>query len=329
MKKKKKSTSTIKSKESYTIGIDLGGTKLAIGLVDEKGGIIETTKIPVEMNREGNPTKTQERIINLMADLCVDLKKRYPLEFKKFKGVGLASAGPLNVETGTLINPVNFPGWKTVKIQEKLSKALLKRGFKHPVFFQNDAVASALAEGWCGGAQKLKSYAVVTVGTGIGTGVIFQGRSVHTHGMGSEFGHLIVDYKDLQNDKNLHKHTVEGIASGTGLLKRAKAMGFQGSSVEELVHALQSGAKEYQPLFNDMKWALASICYNLSIGFNLEKILISGGLIKIKELYFDDMKQIYSDLVQQMNPAFKCKIEIAKTKNYAGVIGAAYLPYMK
>lgn len=325
---KKKSQKKMNIKESYSIGIDLGGTKLAIGLVDENGGLVEQTKVPVEMNREGNPLKTQERIINLMADLCVDLKKRYPQEFKKFKGVGLASAGPLNVQTGTLINPVNFPGWKIVKIQEKLFKALVKRNFKHPVFFQNDAVASALAEGWCGGAKNLKSYAVVTVGTGIGSGVIFQGRPVHTHGMGSEFGHLIIDYKDLQQDKNLHKHTVEGIASGTGLLKRAKVMGFQGSSVEELVLALKNDSKELQPLFTDMAWALAAICYNLSIGFNLEKILISGGLIKIKDLYFEDMKKIYNNLVEQMNPAFKCKIEIAKTQNHAGVIGAAYLPYM-
>lgn len=324
---KKKST----KKVQYTIGLDLGGTKLAGALVRSDGKIIDFTKVPVDMKREGSPAKTQKRVLNLMADICLDFRQRYPKEcsLAHFAGVGLASAGPLNAATGTLIHPVNFPGWKIVPIRDLLDKQLKSVGFKTNVHFQNDAIAAALAEGWCGGARGLLSYAVVTVGTGIGSGVIFQGQPCHTKGMGSEFGHTIADYKGLMNKpEQLSHHTVEGIASGTALLRRAKDMGFKGSSVEELVAAYEQGQHQYKILFQEMAWALAVLCYDLSIGFRLERILLSGGLIKIKKLYLEELKSNYKTLVRQFNPSFIAPIQIAKTKNQAGVLGAAWLPYL-
>lgn len=319
------------SKDTFTIGIDLGGTKLAGALIDKNGDILDYIKIPVEMRKDSSPLKTQKRIIGLMNDLSNDFKNRFPSECssKFFKGIGLASAGPLNVERGELINPVNYPGWKIVPIQKMLQTEITKSKFKTQVFFQNDAIASALAEGWIGGAKKMSTYAVVTVGTGIGTGVIFNSAPCQNRGMGSEFGHLLVDIKDL--DKNLtkrHFHTVEGIASGTGLQRRANEIGANIKSVEELVILYKNDKKKYQFLFDDMSFALASLCYNLSIGLNLEGIFISGGLIKVKELYFKDMKKTYNQLISDFNTHYKCPIEIAKSLNNAGVIGAGYLPYL-
>jgi glucokinase len=95
-----------------------------------------------------------------------------------------------------------------------------------------------------------------------------------------------------------------------------------------LVHAFKNGERKYQILFDEMAMALAILCFDLSIGFNLEGIFISGGLIKIKELYLDQLKKNYTLLLTQFNPKFKTKIQIAKTQNQAGVIGAGYLPYL-
>lgn len=315
-------------KTTYTIGFDLGGTKLAAALLNGKGEMIDFIKVPVDMKREGSALKTQKRVIGLMADIALDFKRRFPKETtgSHFLGIGLASAGPLNTEAGELIYPVNYPGWKIVPIRKMVEAEVNKRGFKTKVYFQHDATAAALAEGWVGGAQSMSSFAVVTVGTGIGSGVIFNGFPAQSKGMGSEHGHIVVDYKKMQENPNqLHHYTVEGIASGTGLLRRAKELGFEGNSVEELVNA--SDAK-FQPLYNDMAWALACLCYNLSIGYNLEKIFLSGGLIKIKSLYLNNLKLHYKNMIHQMNPAFECKIEIAKTKNHAGVLGGGYLPYL-
>jgi glucokinase len=315
-------------KKSFTIGLDLGGTKLAAALLDSDGKPIEFTKVPVDMKREGSPLKTQRRVIEMMADLVLDFKHRYPTETSSsvFKGIGLASAGPLNAEEGKLINPANYPGWKTVFIRDLTQKEIAKRGFKAHVFFQHDASAAALAEGWVGGAKKLSSYAVITVGTGIGTGVIFRGRPCQSFGMGSEYGHSIIDFQRLQKHPDrVRDCTVEGIASGTGLLQRAQALGFKGDSVEQLV---TEGEEKYLALYEDMAFALACLCHNLSIGYNLEKIFLSGGLIKIKHLFFPQLKSHYRNFVRQINPAFECPVEIAKTKNHAGVIGAGFLPYL-
>jgi glucokinase len=300
----------------YSIGFDLGGTKLASALLNQNGAIIEYSKIPTQMKRDPSAKATQKRIIELISDIALDFKARYPKECssKNFVGIGLASAGPMNIEKGVLLNPINFPGWGVVPIQKLVSSEINKRGFKTKIHFQNDAMAAAFSELWVGRAKKLKSFALITVGTGIGTGVIFNGKPCQSEGMGSEFGHILI--KDHL--------TVEQLASGTGLLRQAANLGFQGDSIEQLI--LENDRK-YDFLFEQMSESLAVLCYNLSIGFNLQGIFISGGLIKIKNLFFQQMQKKYQNLIMGFNPNYKCPIQIAKTKNKAGVIGAGYLPF--
>ena len=314
---------------SYTIGLDLGGTKLAAALVDSHGKILCFRKQSILELKSLPPLKSQHQVVKLMVELIKDIKSKNAPAFRNFKGVGLASAGPLNVEKGVLINPANFSGWKTVPIKNLLQQELKRNKLPAQVHFQNDAIAAALAEGWIGAGQGLKNFAVVTVGTGIGSGVIFDGKPLQFKGMGSEFGHIIAENSKIVDVSKLHLFTVEGIASGTAILRRAINLGFKGLSIEELVTEINSGSSQYLPLFDDAADALAGLCYNLSIGLNLESILFGGGLIKIRHFYFERLKRRYSELIQQMNPAFQCPIKIAKCLNKAGVIGAAHLPYMK
>ena len=314
----------------YSIGIDLGGTKLATALVNNNGKILEHGKFPLDLASSVSPSAGKKKVLALMKAACLDYKMRYPTETsaKNFAGIGLASAGPLNVAAGELIDPSNFPGWKKFKIVEELEKNLAESAWKPRTFFQNDAIAAAFAEKWIGAASDCRSFVVITVGTGIGTGVIFNGLPCQTAGMGSEWGHLLIDVKGRQQaGTSIVDHTVEGIASGTALLKRARALGFVGNSVEELVVAHKQHDK-YQILFDDMAWALASLCYSLSMGFHLDKILFSGGLIKIKELYWAQTRKYYGELINEKNPAFRAPIEVAKAGNLAGVLGAASLPFL-
>lgn len=312
----------------YTIGFDLGGTKLAAALVKEDGKIVSYTKVPVNMKGAGSPQKAQKMVVQLIADVARDFKNRFPTECSpsRLQGLGLASAGPMNVEKGILINPVNYPGWKTFPLLQKVKDKVRQSGLKSPVYFQNDAIAASLAESWVGGAKKMSSYAVVTIGTGIGTGVILNGQPCQTKGAGSEFGHLLIDFSSVQKKpQDLSHFTVEGTASGTALIRRAKEKGFKGNSVEELILLKDS---KYQTLFDDMAWALAVLCYNLSIGFHLDGIFLSGGLIKIQDRFYTKTLTHYKKLIRQFNPMFECPITIAKTKNQAGVLGAAFLPWL-
>ena len=171
----------------------------------------------------------------------------------------------------------------------------------------------------------MNSFAVVTVGTGIGSGVIFQGRPCQTKGAGSEFGHMLVDLTQLRDESDPQSFsTVEGFASGTGLIRRAQKLGFTGQSVEELI-ALKG--RKFDFLFEDMAWALSVLCYNLSVGFNLDGIFLSGGLIKIQNYFFKSMTTHYQKLIRGFNQSFECPIKIARARNQAGVLGAAYLPW--
>jgi glucokinase len=311
----------------YTIGLDLGGTKIAGALVNSRGQILDSLRFPLNLTQYKKSQASQAHVLDLMTQIVLDFKRRHPHACTQdnFLGIGLASAGPMNVEQGILINPVNFPGWKKVPLVENLKEKLREHQWRCPLYFQNDAVAAAWAENWIGGAQKLKSFAVITVGTGIGTGVILNGKPCQTLGAGSEFGHLILNLDQAKKQiKELPHSTVEGIASGTALIRRARNLGFRGTSVEEM---MASRSKSFSPLFEDMAWALAGLFYNLSIGFHLQKIFISGGLIKIQKAYLPDARKHYRSLVREFNPLFECPIELARTKNQAGVIGAAYLPW--
>lgn len=322
---------TVRPKKTYTVGLDLGGTKLAAALIDHKGQILSFQKESI-LELKADTKKGPDKIVHLMGEMVASFQSRFPDCFKKgvFRGVGLASAGPLNVDKGSLIYPVNFPGWKIVPIRDLLAKELKRRRIQGPLVFQNDAIAAARAEGWIGWAEGLSSYAVVTIGTGIGSGVIFRGLPVQTNGMGSEFGHLIAQNDRIHSPQDLKKFTIEGLASGTGILRRAREeMGFQGDSIEDLVHALEAGETQYRLLFEEAADTLAALCYNLSIGFGLEKILFSGGLIKVRRLYFDRLKARYNALVTEFNPGFKCGLAVAKCLNQAGVVGAGALPYLK
>lgn len=346
-KQRKLSTSTPRASsraaasQKYSVGIDLGGTKVLAALVDPDGNIVKQSRRPTvppwlaeqdpsKGSHVLSPTEIKKHIayvIFAMADAAVEVMS----DIKKDEciGVGLASAGPMNIEKGTLEYPSNFKGWKIVPIVELLEKELRVRGVRASVHFQNDAIASALGEGWIGRARSCHTYAVVTVGTGIGSGVIFNGKPAQSGGMGSEWGHVLVNIPGIAGDPDsFAERSVEGIASGTGLIRRARARGFKGNTTADLADAARSGNKVALDLFSDCSEALASLMYSLSLGFHPQKFVISGGMLKIRELYLPRAIKLYKELITRKNPNFKAPVEIAQLGTEAGVIGAAYLPYL-
>lgn len=307
-----------RTQAQFSIGLDLGGTKLAAALVRADGSILQQVRVPIELHKDSSPLKAQKRVLGLMGDLLEQIMTDHPKETRGpyFNGIGLASAGPLDVETGELIYPSNFPGWKRVPIRQLLQKEAASRGLKSQVFFQNDAIAASLAEGWVGHARGLRSFVVITVGTGIGTGVIFEGRPCQSRGMGSEFGHMIVEPGT----------TVEEVAAGPALIRKAHSLGMPIRDLHELVRDYPHRAPE---IFEPMADALSSLCYNLSIGFYLQGIYISGGVSALRSHFLSSLIHRYKQKMSRFNPAFACPIKFAKTGNDAGVVGAAALCFLK
>lgn len=346
-----KASRSKKDKAKFTIGIDLGGTKVAASLVDAEGRILSETRLPTvppwmkDQDPRSNPkplSPAQVRrhihyVIDAMADAVLESTTPLRSEHtkpsavsKQILGIGLASAGPMNLEKGTLDYPSNFRGWKVVPLVQLLKDALEKRGFKSEITFQNDAIAAALGEGWVGRAKGCKTYAMITVGTGIGTGVILNGRPAQSGGMGSEWGHMMVIAPGIDKSReSFNERSVEGLASGTGLIHRAKKRGFKGENAADLALAARKGNKLALELFGESAEALAALFYSLSLGFHPEKFVVAGGMIAIRDLFLPQAIEIYREMMKQKNPEFVSPIQVAELGNHAGVIGAARLPYLR
>jgi glucokinase len=326
----------------YTIGIDLGGTKVAAALIDRNGHLLYEVRKPTvpthlehldprrASSRPPSPAQVREHVryvIKAMTEAALEAAQDHENEIL---GIGLASAGPMNIEEGTLNNPANFKGWKRVPLVALLEESLAKQGLKKPVAFQNDAIAAALGEGWVGQAKGCSTYAMITLGTGIGTGVIFNGHPAQSSGMGSEWGHIIADAVGIGKEpQRFYERSVEGLASGTGLIKRAKALGFKGESAADLALAAEKGNRIAKEGFKGASEGLAALFFNLSLGFHPEKFVVTGGMLPIRQYFLPQAIALYRDLMKRQGPDFLAPVQIAKLGNLAGVIGAARLPHLE
>lgn len=327
------------TKRTFTVGIDLGGTKVAAALVDDRGRIVKESRratVPPWMANldprtlEKPDSKDVRRhidyVITAMAEATLECTEALPPK-TKLLGVGLASAGPMDIGKGTLVNPSNFRGWKKVPLVSLLREKLAASRLKTRIEFQNDAIAAAIGEGWTGVAKGKQTYAVITVGTGIGTGVIFNGKPAQSRGMGSEWGHALAFAPGMMKEPaTIREREVEGLASGTGLARRARAMGLSFESAAEIATAASAGDAKAKELFEGASEALAALFYTLSLGFHPEVFAVSGGMLAIREHFLPQAIELYRNVMTASGPDFLTPIRIAKLGTKAGVIGAARLP---
>ena len=182
-------------------GVDIGGTKSAVLLIDESGNLAERQEVPTTKGSNNwLPTVT------FIEETVINYTKR-----KKISGIGVSCGGPLNSKKGIILSPPNLPGWDQVPIVEILSGAT-----QIPVALENDANAGALAEWRFGAGKGFSNMIFLTFGTGLGAGLILDGRLyTGTNDLGGEAGHI-----RLAEDGPLGFHkrgSFEGFCSGTGL----------------------------------------------------------------------------------------------------------------
>lgn len=194
------------------LGIDVGGTKTALVLADAAGTRLGASRF------ETRPERGPEAWLAELLDHARRLAGEAPLE-----AVGVASAGPLDLESGAMAHPPNFPGWGIVPLARPLREAL-----GAPVALDNDANAAALAEARHGAGRGASGVLYVTISTGLGAGIVLNGRVWRGLGAGAgEIGHLLIDPRPeapLCGCGN--RGCLEAIASGTGIAKRmAEALG--------------------------------------------------------------------------------------------------------
>ncbi len=168
------------------VGIDLGGTSVKLGLVDDMGQTIAWDSIATQV--EDGPEVASERIGAAVRNLI----RSVDLDISAVAHVGLGTPGTLDLPKGVMINPMNFPGWGGFPIREEVEKHC---GL--PTAFVNDASAAAYGEFWVGSGQEFHSMILLTLGTGVGCGIVIGNLLVEgEHGFGTECGHIIIDYED-------------------------------------------------------------------------------------------------------------------------------------
>ncbi|MCC7085264.1 MAG: ROK family protein [Pirellulales bacterium] len=168
------------------VGVDLGGTNIKIGLVDDLGRTLSYSIVPTAVTDgpEAGAAKTGRLVRKMIEDAGV--------QASDVKRLGLGTPGLMDIPAGMLVNPFNLPGWDDFPIRDRVAH---HAGL--PVTFANDAAAAAYGEYWVGSGRGCKSMILLTLGTGLGGGIIVNEFSIDgEHSHGAECGHLIIDYRD-------------------------------------------------------------------------------------------------------------------------------------
>ena len=197
----------------FFAGIDVGGTNVKIGIVDDAGKIVADTKFPTKS--DASPDLAVEQAKQELTDLLT----ANGIGWDQVPAVGVGTPGPMDIKAGLILTPSNLPGWHNYPIKEKVGQAVGK-----PVTFANDANAAAFGEYWVGGGQGFPSMILLTLGTGVGGGIIIDDFSIDgEHSHGAEIGHLSIDTSDgaRRCSCGVNGH-LEAYASATALVARTQ-----------------------------------------------------------------------------------------------------------
>jgi glucokinase len=195
------------------VGIDVGGTSIKLGLLDNRGRTLAYHSIPTEQDRGA------EHAVVRMAKGVDQLIAKADAEKSAVARIGLATPGPMDIAAGMILQPGNLPGWWNFPIREAVAKAC-----DLPVRYANDANAAAFGEYWQGAGNHSKNMVLLTLGTGIGGGIVLDNHLVEgSHSCGAECGFIITDsHPDARIDTQNLAGTLESYCGSYGVVGRAK-----------------------------------------------------------------------------------------------------------
>ncbi len=314
----------------YYIGIDLGGTNIAAGIVDESWRIVVKDKVPTGAHRDA------EAIIDDMAALCKDLLRQADMTVDQIAYAGIAAPGSIDPENGVIVYSNNIP-FHNVAIREKLIEKL---GVK-TVLLENDANAAAYGEAIAGAAKGSKYSVMITLGTGVGGGIILDGKVYSGFNYaGAEIGHTVIQ-KDGQPCTCGRKGCFEAYASATALIRMTKEKmqscpdslmwklnpDLSKVSGKTAFSAMKQGDKAGAEVVETYIDYLACGLANTINIFQPNVLCIGGGVCNEKDYLLKPLlekieSETYGD---NSDPAKSTQIRIAELGNDAGIIGAAAL----
>jgi glucokinase len=303
----------------YSIGVDLGGTNLRAAAIDAQGKMLDKIAGSTDLKAGRNV------VIDDMVQSIEALRAR--LGEHSLRGVGIGLPGFILIDKGIIVGSNNMPEFENYPVRDEIEKRL---GAK--VILENDANAAALGEKWMGAGREVDDLVLLTLGTGIGGGIIVNGRVLHGHlGMAGELGHLTVVANGnpcgCGNRGCLEKH-----ASATAIAAMARLIGLghdkeHDLTSEDVYKLAVEGNDRAQTIFRSMGEALGIALANLINIFNFPLYLLSGGPLPAWDYFAPAMMEEVARRSFTYRHA-PTRIERATLGNEAGLYGAAYLPFI-
>jgi glucokinase len=256
--------------DSPVLGLDIGGTKLAAGVVDRSGAI---HSFVVEPSRaEQGPDATLERLFALGRRAV----EESGIDWAKIEAVGIGCGGPLDAERGVLIAPPHLPGWRDVPVRE-----LAERAYERPATLENDATAAAAGEHRWGAGATVSNMVYLTLSTGVGGGVVIDGQLYRgSWGNGGELGHVTVDWHGRRCRGCGRLGCLEAYVSGTSIAERAQEAGLAHRSAEDVAAAARAGEPGAVALWGETVEALSCGLISIVNLFEPELVVLGGGVTR-------------------------------------------------
>jgi len=294
------------------LAIDLGGTDLKSAVVHPSGRILHQQRLS-SGSKEGKE-KILERILGAIAlerDWAV--QKAYSI-----RGVGLGIPGIVSFPGGIVHRSPHFPAWRDYPL-----RAVLKKRLKIPFVLDNDANMAALGEGWRGAGRGRRNYVLLTLGTGIGGGIVMDGKIHHgDSGFAGELGHLVIE-KNGRPCNCGGRGCLEMYASATGIqheLLQSRVL--RSSTPEDLYQLATTGDKTAQLIYEKFGQALGAGIASIVNALDIELILLGGGLARAWKMFIGPVRQaIKSHTYAETSK--RIHLKQALLANRAGLIGAA------
>lgn len=302
----------------YCIGVDLGGTQLRAALTDVNGTIYEQVRVPTQA-AEGS-----QAVIGRMIE-CIDRVRAKVGPNDTILGVGIGSPGPLNPETGVILTMPNLPGWEQVPLRDIVTE---RTGLFSEI--GNDANAAALGEWVFGGGQGYRNFIYLTISTGIGSGVIEQGRLVLGYqGAAAELGHMMLQPEGRLSWEDLASGTALGRAAAKAMPDHNDSLLHSLASPESVTAAHVSQAAAQGDAFAKQLMERESELLGLGLVstmhlFSPEKVLLGGSVITANPWLLDHARQVVKErAIAQVYR--EVPIEVAQLGDQVGVLGAVAL----
>jgi glucokinase len=301
---------------AFSIGLDLGGTNLRAAAVARDGKMLDS------LSGKTAYSAGREALVGDMVEAIVTLRERFGEA--ELAGIGVAVPGFILLEHGVIQNSNNLASLENFPLRDEMSRRL-----GAPVILENDANAAALGEKWIGAGRDVDDLVLLTLGTGIGGGVVSNGRVLHGFlGMAGELGHITV----VPNGNPCgcgNRGCVEKHASATAVTAMAKLLGLgDGLSAKQVYDLALAGSEKAGTIFISMGEALGVALAMLVNTFNFPLYLLSGGVLGAWDLFAPAM----FEETRRRSFTFRTtdtRIEKAVLGNEAGLYGAAYLPWME